>query len=95
VLTLDRLGVAVPVDIIGKNQTAFNFSAIQPVTSLFAIHQLVKIARSDETIARAKVGAPPAETASKVETNYFNLMIAQRELVSAETESRKIHDKWL
>jgi hypothetical protein len=38
VLTLDRLGVAVPVDIIGKNQTAFNFSAIQPVTSLFAIH---------------------------------------------------------
>jgi outer membrane protein TolC len=69
-------------------------SAIQPVTSLFAIHQLVKIARSDETIARAKAGAPPAETASKVETNYFNLMIAQRELVSAEAESRKIHDKW-
>jgi outer membrane protein TolC len=95
VLTLDRLGLAVPVNIIGKNQTAFNFSAIQPVTPLFAVHQLVKIARSDETIARAKAGAPAAETASKVETNYFNLMIAQRELVSAEAESRKIHSKWL
>jgi outer membrane protein len=95
VLTLDRLGATVPVDIIGKNQTAFNFSAIQPVTPLFAVHQLVKVARADETIARAKAGAPAAETASKVETNYFNLMIAQRELVSAEAESRKIQVKWL
>jgi outer membrane protein len=95
VLTLDRLGVTVPVDLVGKNQTAFNFSAIQPLTPLFAVHQLVKIARSDETIARAKAGVPAAETASKVETNYFDLMIAQRELVSAEAESRKIQVKWL
>jgi outer membrane protein TolC len=86
---------SVAANIVSKNQTAFNFSAIQPVTPLFAVHQLVKIARSDETIARAKAGAPAAETASKVETNYFNLMIAQRELVSAEAESRKIQVKWL
>ena len=95
VLTLDRLGATVPVDIIGKNQTAFNFSAIQPVTPLFAVHQLVKIARADETIARAKAGAPAAETAANVEKNYFDLMIAQRELVSAEADSRKIQVKWL
>ena len=95
VLTLDRLGVAVPVDIIGTNQTAFNFSAGQPVTPLFAVHQLVKVARADETIAKAKAGVPAAETASKVEKNYFDLMIAQRELLSAEAESRKIQVKWL
>jgi outer membrane protein len=95
VLTLDRLGATVPVEIIGKNQTAFNFSAIQPVTPIFAVHQLVKIARSDETIARAKAGMPAAETAAKVEKNYFELMVAQRELVSAEAESRKIQVKWL
>jgi outer membrane protein len=94
VLTLDRFGVSVPVDIISKNQTAFNFSAIQPVTPLFAIHQLVNIARSDETIARAKAGASATETASKVEANYFDLMIAQRELVSAKAESKKIQVKW-
>ena len=94
-VAFDRLGVTVPVDIIGKNQTAFNFSAIQPVTPIFAVHQLVKIARADETIARAKAGVPPAETASKVEANYFNLLIAERELISAEAESRKIHNKWL
>jgi outer membrane protein len=95
VLTLDRLGLTVPVDIVGKNQTAFNFSAIQPVTPLFAVHQLVKIARSDETIARAKAGVPVAETASKVEANYFDLLIAERELVSAEAESKKIQVKWM
>ena len=95
VLTLDRLGKAVPVDIIGKNQTAYNFSAVQPLTPLFAVHQLVKIARADENIARAKAGMPVAETASKVEKNYFELLIADRELVSAEADSKKIRMKWL
>jgi outer membrane protein TolC len=95
VLTLDRLGKTVPVDIIGKNQTAYNFSAVQPLTPLFAVHQLVKIARADENIARAKAGMPVAETASKVEKNYFELLIADRELVSAEADSKKIQMKWL
>jgi outer membrane protein len=95
VLAFNRFGVTVPVDLISKNQTAFNVSAVQPLTPLFAIHQLVKIARADETIARAKAGAPAAESASNVEKNYFDLMIAQRELVSAEAESRKIQAKWL
>ena len=95
VLTLDRLGRILPVDIIGKNQTAYNFSAVQPLTPLFAVHQLVKIARADENIARAKAGMPVAETASKVEKNYFELLIADRELVSAEADSKKIRMKWL
>ena len=95
VLTLDRLGKTVPVDIIGKNQTAYNFSAVQPLTPLFAVHQLVKIARADENIARAKAGMPVAETAGKVEKNYFELLIADRELVSAEADSKKIRMKWL
>jgi outer membrane protein len=95
VLSLDRLGRTLSVNIINKNQTAFNFSAIQPVTPLFAVHQLVKVARADEAIAEAKAGAPAAETASKVEKNYFDLMIVQRELVSAEAESKKIQAKWL
>ena len=95
VLTLDRLGRILPVDIIGKNQTAYNFSAVQPLTPLFAVHQLVKIARADENIARAKAGMPVAETAGKVEKNYFDLLIADRELVSAEADSKKIRMKWL
>ena len=95
VLTFDRLGRTVAVDIINKNQTAYNFSAVQPVTPLFAVHQLVKIARADENIARAKAGMEVAETASRVEKNYFDLLVAQRELTSAQAEAKKIHAKWL
>jgi outer membrane protein TolC len=95
VLALDRLGVTIPVDLIGKNQTAFNVAAVQPITPLFAIYQLVKIARADENIARAKAGMPVAETASNVEKNYFDLLVAQRELTSAEADAKKIQSKWL
>jgi outer membrane protein len=87
--------VSVPVNIISKDQTAFNFSAVQPITPLLAVQQLVKIARADENIARAKAGMPVAETASKVEKNYFDLLIAERELVSADADTKKIQVKWL
>ena len=87
--------VSVPVNIFAKNQTDFNIAAVQPVTPLFSIYQLVKIARADENIAKAKAGMPVAETAMKVEKNYFDLLVAQRELTSAEAEAKKIQAKWL
>jgi outer membrane protein TolC len=85
----------VPVNIISKNGTFLNFAAVQPVTPLFAIYQLVKIARADENIARAKAGMPVTEAARKVEKNYFDLLVAQRELTSAEADAKKIQPKWL
>ncbi len=85
----------VDVNIFKKDETVVNLSAVQPVTPLMAIYQLAKIARADENIARAKAGMPVAETASRVEKNYFDLLVAERELKSAEAESRKIQGKWL
>jgi outer membrane protein TolC len=90
-----RLGVAVPINIFEKNQTDFNVAAVQPVTPLFSVYQLVKIARADENIAKAKAGMPVAEVAAKVEKNYFDLLVAQRELASAEADARKIQAKWM
>jgi outer membrane protein TolC len=87
--------LSVPVNIISQNGTFFNVAAVQPVTPLFAIYQLVKIARADENIARAKAGMPVTEAARKVETNYFELLVAQRELTSAEADAKKIQGKWL
>src|SRR5580692_4399138 len=87
--------VSVPVNIFAKNQTDFNIAATQPVTPLFSIYQLVKIARADENIAKAKAGMPVAETAMKVEKNYFDLLVAQRELTSAQAEAKRIQAKWL
>jgi outer membrane protein TolC len=99
VLTIRRPRVggflSVPVNVVAKNQTVFDVNAVQPVTPLFAIHQLVKIARADENIARAKAGMPVVERASKVEKNYFDLLVAERELISAEAEAKKIQAKWL
>ena len=83
------------VNIFKKDETVVNLSAVQPVTSLMAIHQLVTIARADENIAKAKAGMPVAEVASKVEKGYYELLVAQRELIGAEAESRKIKEKWL
>lgn len=85
----------VDVNIFKKDQTVVNLSAVQPVTPLMAIHQLVKIARADENIARAKAGMPVAEIAGRVEQNYFDLLVAERELISVEADAKKIQGKWL
>jgi outer membrane protein len=86
--------LSIPVNIFAKNQTIFDVNATQPVTPLFAIYQLVKIARADENIARAKAGMPVAEAANRVEKNYFDLLVAERELITAEADARKIQAKW-
>lgn len=85
----------VAVNIINKDQNTVNLLAVQPITPLFAIHQLVKIARADENIARAKAGMPVAETAMKVEEKFFELLVAQRELTSAQADARMIQARWL
>jgi Outer membrane efflux protein len=95
VLALPRLGLALPVNIFAKNSTIFNGTATQPVTPLFSVYQLVKIARADENIARAKAGMPVAEAAMKVEKNFFDLLVAQRELTSAEADAKRVQAKWL
>jgi outer membrane protein TolC len=87
--------LSVPVNIIAKNQTVFDANATQPITPLFAIYQLVKIARADENIAKSKAGMPVAEATNRVEKNYFDLLVAERELITAKTEAKKIQAKWL
>jgi outer membrane protein TolC len=82
--------LSVPVNIFEQDQTSVNVSVVQPITPIFAVRQLVKIARADENIARAKAGMPVAEQVSLVEKNYFDLLIAQRELVSAGAEARTV-----
>jgi len=85
----------VAVNIITKDSNAVNLLAVQPITPLLSIYQLAKIARADENIARAKAGMPVAEMAAKVEKNFFELLVAQRELTGAEADSKKIQAKWL
>ena len=95
VLSFSRLGVTVPVNIFHKDNTIFSAMVAQPVTPLFSVYQLVKIARADENIARAKAGMSVAETARNVEKNFFDLLVAQLELTSAEADAKTIQAKWM
>jgi outer membrane protein TolC len=90
-----RAGVSIPVNVIFKDSTTFNVTVAQPLTPLLSVRQLVKIARADENIAKAKAGIPLTETAMKVEKNFFDLLVAQQELTSAEADAKLIQAKYL
>jgi outer membrane protein len=81
----------VPVPLFSQNQTIAAITFTQPITPLFQVYQAVRIARADERIAMAKAGIVVAKNASniEVEENYFRLLIAQRQLISAEFNLRK------
>jgi outer membrane protein TolC len=87
--------INVPVQVVFQDQTLVNVVATQPITQLFAVHQLVKIARADENIARAKAGMPVEAVTRQVEKNFFDLLIAERELTAAAAEARKVRTGWV
>jgi len=80
----------VPVQAVFQDENAVNVVVTQPITQLFGVQQLVKIARADENIARAKAGMPVAEVARQVEKTFFELLIAQRELSATAAEVSRI-----
>ena len=82
--------ISVPVSVVFQDQTIFNVVATQPITQLFAVHQLTKIARADENIARAKAGMPVAAVTRQIEKNFFDLLVAQRELAAATADARRV-----
>jgi outer membrane protein TolC len=86
--------INVPVQVFFQDQTLVNVVATQPITQLLAIRQLVKIARADENIARAKAGMPVEAVTRRVEKNYFDLLVAQRELAAATADARELRTGW-
>ena len=82
--------LSVPVGVVFQDQHAVNVVVTQPITQLFGVRQLVKIARADENIARAKAGLPVTEVARQVERNFFDLLVAQHELSAATVEAKRV-----
>ena len=85
----------VPVPLFSQNQTIAAITFTQPITPLFQVYQAVQIARADERIAMAKAGIAVAKNASdiEVEEKYFRLLIAQRQLISAEFNLRNAESR--
>ena len=80
----------VPVQIVNQNQTIAALTMVQPITPLLEVRQAVRIARADERIAMAKAAASVSRNARdvEIEETYFKLLIAQRQLTSAEWKLR-------
>jgi outer membrane protein TolC len=87
--------ISVPVGVIFQDQTTVNVVATQPITQLFAVRQLVNIAEADENIAKAKAGMPLTSLARQVEKNFFDLLVAQRELAAAASDAKKVRTSWV
>lgn len=81
--------------LFGKDQTLAAVTATQPITPLLQLRQLYRINLADERIARAKAGMPVAETASKVEKAFYELLVAQRRLALARGKATETGNKWL
>jgi outer membrane protein TolC len=82
--------LAVPVGVVFQDQTAVNVVVTQPITQLFGVRELVKIARADENIAKAKAGMPVTAAMREVEKTFFDLLVAQRELAAASADAKKV-----
>ncbi|MGH9255097.1 MAG: TolC family protein [Vicinamibacterales bacterium] len=80
--------VTVGIPLIGQDQTWIAVTATQPITPLFKVREAVALARADENIARAKAGMAVATRARAVEKNYFDLLVAQKEMALAEATVR-------
>ena len=87
--------ISVPVAVVFQDSTTVNVVATQPITQLFAVRQLVNIAEADENIAKAKAGMPLTSLARQVEKNFFDLLVAQRELAAAASDARKVRTNWV
>src|SRR5215467_195868 len=87
--------LSVPVQAVLQDSTAVNVVVTQPITQLFGVRQLVKIARADENIARAKAGMPVTAVARQVEKTFFDLLVAQSELTAAAADGKKVRTGWV
>jgi len=81
---LVRLNQTVALPLVNKDLTFVLATAVQPITPILKIRQVVSIARADERIARAKADAAAAQVATDVEHAYYSLLIAQRRQAAAE-----------
>jgi outer membrane protein TolC len=80
--------------LLGKDQTLVSLTAAQPLTPIFKVQQGVAVARADERTALARAGMP-VETADDVEKDYYDLLVAERELDMARANAELMHSKRL
>src|SRR5262249_7864245 len=90
-IVLLRRNLALPL--FDKDQTFVTVTAVQPLTPIFLVREVVKIARADERIAEAKANKTRVEVAGQVEKLYLGLLIAQQQQHSARLKVKTLENE--
>jgi outer membrane protein TolC len=91
---VDSGTVTTGLPLLGKDQTLVSLTAAQPITPILKVQQGAKVARADERTAMARSGMP-VEAADDVEKDYYDLLVAERELDIAKVNADLVSSKRL
>lgn len=78
--------IPVPINLVKQNMFLGGAILGQPITQLYKVQQGVKVATSDQEIARAQSAGREDEIHYAVEQLYYGLLIAQRQQAAAEAK---------
>jgi outer membrane protein TolC len=78
--------IPIPIDLVKQNMFLGGATIAQPITQLYKVQQGVKVASSEQEIAKAQSAGREDEIHYAVEQLYYGLLIAQRQRTAAEAK---------
>jgi outer membrane protein TolC len=90
-IRLLRRDIGIPL--FGKDQTIAAVTVVQPITPIFQVREVVKIARADERIAQAKARMAKVDVIADVERSYFGLLVAHQQQLGAKLNIKVLENE--
>jgi outer membrane protein TolC len=78
--------IPIPINLVKQNMFLGGATIAQPITQLYKVQQGVKVASSEQEIAKAQSAGREDEIHYAVEQLYYGLLIAQRQRTAAEAK---------
>jgi outer membrane protein TolC len=78
--------IPIPINLVKQNMFLGGATLAQPITQLYKVQQGVKVAASEQEIAKAQSAGREDEIHFAVEQLYYGLLIAQRQRAAAEAK---------
>lgn len=79
--------IPIPISLVKQNMFLGGATLAQPITQLYKVQQGVKVASSEQEIAKAQSAGREDEIHYAVEQLYYGLLIAQRQRAAAEAKA--------
>jgi outer membrane protein TolC len=78
--------IPIPINLVKQNMFLGGATIAQPITQIYKVQQGVKVASSEQEIAKAQSAGREDEIHYAVEQLYYGLLIAQRQRTAAEAK---------